>query len=110
MYVSFTGRGCPAAVVRIWTNPEKESPPIELCGEKGATDPWHYMSDGSMARISFTTTDKTVGAPVSFTSFFFCFALIPNIFDYVSLSSLLFTIFVFWSQFLMVLIECLNES
>lgn len=59
------GRGCPAAVLRLWTAPDTDQAPIELCGEKG-TDSWHYISQGQSARISFTTTDKTIGAAVSY--------------------------------------------
>lgn len=58
------GRGCPAAVLRIWTNPDSEQAPIELCGEKPILEYWHYVSIGQLARISFTTTDKTIGAAV----------------------------------------------
>ncbi|XP_055680317.1 cubilin isoform X3 [Lutzomyia longipalpis] len=55
------GRGCPAAVLRLWTFPESDAAPQEVCGEKGS-DHWHYMSQGQTARVSFTTTDKTIGA------------------------------------------------
>ncbi|XP_037910464.1 tolloid-like protein 2 isoform X3 [Hermetia illucens] len=55
------GRGCAAAVLRLWTNLESEASPIELCGEKNADD-WHYISQGQSVRISFITTDKTIGA------------------------------------------------
>ncbi|XP_055847931.1 uncharacterized protein LOC129913342 isoform X3 [Episyrphus balteatus] len=55
-------RGCPAAVLRMWTNVDSEAAPIELCGEKPPTEHWHYISTGQSARISFTTTDKTIGA------------------------------------------------
>lgn len=63
-YLMFhAGRGCPAAVLRLWTFPESDAAPQELCGEKLA-EQWHYMSQGQTARISFTTTDKTIGAQV----------------------------------------------
>ncbi|XP_055908933.1 uncharacterized protein LOC129943472 isoform X2 [Eupeodes corollae] len=55
-------RGCPAAVLRMWTNIDSEAAPIELCGEKPSTEHWHYISTGQSSRISFTTTDKTIGA------------------------------------------------
>ncbi|XP_037027198.1 cubilin isoform X3 [Bradysia coprophila] len=57
------GRGCPAAVLRVWTAPDTEQAPFELCGEKAAGFNWHYVSIGQSSRISFTTTDKTIGAP-----------------------------------------------
>lgn len=65
------GRGCPAAVLRIWTNPDAEDAPQEICGEKSATENWPTTSVGPSGtiRISFTTTDKTIGAQVRFTSF-----------------------------------------
>ncbi|XP_075148530.1 uncharacterized protein LOC142222327 isoform X2 [Haematobia irritans] len=56
-------RGCPAAVLRLWVNVESDQPPLELCGEKPPVEQWHYISTGQTARISFTTSDKTVGAP-----------------------------------------------
>ncbi|KAH8407152.1 hypothetical protein KR222_009554 [Zaprionus bogoriensis] len=56
------GRGCPAAVLRLWVNVDSDQPPVELCGEKPAIEQWHYISTGQTARISFTTSDKTVGA------------------------------------------------
>ncbi|KAH8383445.1 hypothetical protein KR009_008609 [Drosophila setifemur] len=55
-------RGCPAAVLRLWMNVESDQPPMELCGEKPPVEHWHYTSTGQTARISFTTSDKTVGA------------------------------------------------
>lgn len=60
-------RGCPAAVIRIWMSPDSEAAPQEICGEKAATENWPTISEGStgMVRISFTTTDKTIGAQVS---------------------------------------------
>lgn len=58
------GRGCPAAVLRVWTAPDTEQAPFELCGERAAGLNWHYVSIGQSSRISFTTTDKTIGAPV----------------------------------------------
>ncbi|XP_058979365.1 cubilin isoform X2 [Musca domestica] len=56
-------RGCPAAVLRLWVNVDSDQPPLELCGEKPPMEQWHYISTGQTARISFTTSDKTVGAP-----------------------------------------------
>ncbi|XP_034484961.1 cubilin [Drosophila innubila] len=56
------GRGCPAAVLRLWVNVDSDQPPVELCGEKPPVEHWHYISTGQTARISFTTSDKTVGA------------------------------------------------
>lgn len=58
------GRGCPAAALRIWTAPDTDQAPIELCGDKAAGEVWHYISSGQNARISFITTDKTIGAQV----------------------------------------------
>ncbi|XP_065371429.1 tolloid-like protein 2 isoform X1 [Calliphora vicina] len=55
-------RGCPAAVLRLWVNVDSDQPPLELCGEKPPIEQWHYISTGQTARISFTTSDKTVGA------------------------------------------------
>ncbi|EDW24358.1 GL23444 [Drosophila persimilis] len=55
-------RGCPAAVLRLWMNVDSDQPPMELCGEKPPIEYWHYTSTGQTARISFTTSDKTVGA------------------------------------------------
>lgn len=57
-------RGCPAAVLRLWMNVDSDQPPLELCGEKPPVEQWHYTSTGQTARISFTTSDKTVGAQV----------------------------------------------
>lgn len=59
------GRGCPAAALRIWLAPDvMDQAPIELCGDKASTEVWHYVSAGQNARISFITTDKTIGAQV----------------------------------------------
>lgn len=58
------GRGCPAAALRLWTAPDTDRAPIELCGDKPSNEPWHYVSDGQAARVSFITTDKTIGAQV----------------------------------------------
>lgn len=57
-------RGCPAAALRIWTAPDTDQAPIELCGDKTPGEIWHYISQGQNARISFITTDKTIGAQV----------------------------------------------
>lgn len=59
-------RGCPAAVLRIWMSPESDDAPQEICGEKSANT---FPSEGSSGtvRISFTTTDKTIGAQVRVT-------------------------------------------
>jgi hypothetical protein len=44
-----TGRGCPAAVVRLWhTN---NGPPLELCGEKPSTERWQYLSENNSMQI-----------------------------------------------------------
>lgn len=61
----FAGRGCAAAVVRVWLSPEFDVPPLEHCGEKTATDHWQYVSQGQTTRISFTSADKAIGAQVS---------------------------------------------
>lgn len=37
-------RGCPAAALRIWTAPDTDQAPIELCGDKPAGEVWHYIS------------------------------------------------------------------
>ncbi|XP_063703683.1 tolloid-like protein 2 isoform X2 [Culicoides brevitarsis] len=55
-------RGCAAAVVRVWLSPEFDVPPLEHCGEKGATEHWQYVSQGQTTRISFTSADKAIGA------------------------------------------------
>lgn len=58
-------RGCPAAALRIWTIPDTmDQAPIELCGDELSADARHYISHGENARISFITTDKTIGAQV----------------------------------------------
>lgn len=62
----FIARGCPAAVLRLWQDIDSDAPPLEICGEKTAADNWHYISQGQSARITFTTTDKTIGAQVCF--------------------------------------------
>lgn len=54
-------------MLRLWVNVDSDQPPVELCGEKPAIEQWHYISTGQTARISFTTSDKTVGAQVSET-------------------------------------------
>lgn len=65
---TIAARGCPAAALRIWTAPDTDHAPIELCGDKLAGDIWHYLSDAQAARISFITTDKTIGAQVRVAS------------------------------------------
>ncbi|XP_039289954.1 tolloid-like protein 2 [Nilaparvata lugens] len=54
------GRGCPAAVVRLWHT--EDGPPLELCGEKPAADKWQFISETNSLRISFISADKSVGA------------------------------------------------
>ncbi|XP_063909056.1 dorsal-ventral patterning tolloid-like protein 1 isoform X5 [Zophobas morio] len=54
------GRGCPAAVLRLWT--DLSSAPVELCGEKAPEDKWQYLSTSNAVRFSFVTADKAVGA------------------------------------------------
>ncbi|KYB29011.1 Cubilin-like Protein [Tribolium castaneum] len=54
------GRGCPAAVLRLWT--DLSTAPIELCGEKSPGDKWQYLSTSNAVRFSFVTADKAVGA------------------------------------------------
>lgn len=44
-----TARGCPAAVVRVWSS--NDGLPLELCGEKSADDRWEYMSESNTMRI-----------------------------------------------------------
>lgn len=41
-------RGCSAAVMRIYL----EGLPIELCGEKGVTDKWQYLTDTNMLKLA----------------------------------------------------------
>ncbi|CAH0553998.1 unnamed protein product [Brassicogethes aeneus] len=53
-------RGCPAAVLRFWN--DLTGLPVELCGEKGATDKWQYLSVSNAIRFSFVIADKAVGA------------------------------------------------
>lgn len=53
-------RGCPGAVVRVWT--ELSSLPTELCGEGLANDTREFISSTEMLRISFVTADKAVGS------------------------------------------------
>lgn len=67
IFINFNllARGCPAAALRIWTAPDTDQAPIELCGDKGSGEVWHYISSGQNARISFITTDKTIGAQVN---------------------------------------------
>lgn len=61
----FLGRGCAAAVVRLWLSPETDLPPLEHCGEKGSAERWDYLSQSSSTKISFISADKTIGAMVS---------------------------------------------
>ncbi|RXG74004.1 Neuropilin-2, partial [Armadillidium vulgare] len=49
-------RGCPAAVVRVWTS--LESTPMELCGDKLSPEISQIISVGSVLRLSFTTARK----------------------------------------------------
>lgn len=44
---------------------ESTEAPQEICGEKSATEKWPTVSDSGTVRISFTTTDKTIGAQVN---------------------------------------------
>lgn len=46
-----SARGCPAAVLRLWIN--LSNSPIELCGEKPATDKWQYLSDSNAVRFRY---------------------------------------------------------
>ncbi|EEB14888.1 hypothetical protein Phum_PHUM333350, partial [Pediculus humanus corporis] len=55
-----SGKGCPAAVVRLWTS--NDGMPLELCGEKTAEEKWEYISDSNTMRISFISADKSAGA------------------------------------------------
>ncbi|CAL4063027.1 unnamed protein product, partial [Meganyctiphanes norvegica] len=52
-------RGCPAAVVRVWSDLDKV--PNELCGE-GLKGVLSYTSKKSILRISFLTAERSVGA------------------------------------------------
>lgn len=49
MFYRLLGRGCPAAVLRLWTN--MANSPIELCGEKAPSDKWQYLSDSNAIRF-----------------------------------------------------------
>lgn len=62
---STIGRGCAAAALRLWLEPNSDVPPIELCGEKALNDHWQYITLGQTARLSFTSADKAIGAQVS---------------------------------------------
>ncbi|ODN01954.1 Cubilin [Orchesella cincta] len=55
-----TGRGCPAAAVRIWVDPD--GVPVELCGESLNVDNSQYVSARNLMRVTFITADKAVGA------------------------------------------------
>lgn len=55
-----SGRGCPAAVLRLWHT--VDGVPMEICGEKSTTDHWQYLSETNVLRLSFITADKAVGA------------------------------------------------
>ncbi|XP_050295941.1 cubilin isoform X2 [Anthonomus grandis grandis] len=54
-----SGRGCPAAVLRLWT--DIAAPGKEICGEKALGDKWQYISTSNQMRLSFITADKAVG-------------------------------------------------
>lgn len=41
-----------------------------MCGDKASSEIWHYISQGQSARISFITTDKTIGAQVKLGKMF----------------------------------------
>lgn len=45
----FSERGCPAAVLRIWT--DIGSPGKELCGEKPVADRWEFVSTSNQMRL-----------------------------------------------------------
>lgn len=59
------GRGCAAAVTRLWIDPENDLPPLEHCGEKGTAEVWQYLTQSNSCKISFTSADKSIGAQVS---------------------------------------------
>lgn len=46
---NISGRGCPAAVLRLWN--DLTSTPIELCGEKPITEKWQYISISNTMRF-----------------------------------------------------------
>ncbi|XP_008555290.1 cubilin isoform X1 [Microplitis demolitor] len=52
-------RGCPAAVLRLWLSPM--ATPIELCGVKTTEGPNDYLSHDHNMRLSFISSDKSVG-------------------------------------------------
>lgn len=45
-------------------------PPLEMCGEKTATEHWQYLTQGQTGRVSFTSADKAIGAQVSWNGVF----------------------------------------
>ncbi|KAL1490915.1 hypothetical protein ABEB36_011588 [Hypothenemus hampei] len=54
-------RGCPAAVLRLWT--DVSSPGREICGEKKLLPNYgEYLSTSNQMRLSFITADKAVGS------------------------------------------------
>ncbi|XP_015783415.1 cubilin isoform X2 [Tetranychus urticae] len=57
---SMRERGCPTAVLRVWSDLSK--PPIELCGVGLENDTQEMLSTTNMLKISFMITDTAVGA------------------------------------------------
>ncbi|XP_036147288.1 cubilin isoform X2 [Monomorium pharaonis] len=53
------GRGCPAAVLRMWDS--LTSAPRELCGVKDPEAKWSFLSEDNNMRLSFISADKAVG-------------------------------------------------
>lgn len=69
-FFTSSGRGCAAAVLRLWLSPDSDMPPLEMCGEKTATEHWQYLTQGQTGRVSFTSADKAIGAQVSWNGLF----------------------------------------
>ncbi|XP_076352181.1 cubilin-like isoform X2 [Tachypleus tridentatus] len=53
-------RGCPGAVVRVWSN--LSLPPMELCGERMSNQTHQILSSSSELKLQFVTADKAVGS------------------------------------------------
>lgn len=57
------GRGCSAAVVRVWSNPSQtDLKPVELCGDSLSNSSKEILSADNVLRFSFFGAQKSVGA------------------------------------------------
>ena len=57
------GRGCSAAVVRVWNNPnDHNSKAVELCGDSLTNKSKEILSSDNVLRLSFYGAQKSVGA------------------------------------------------